>query len=87
MYVAQEVFSRHQEMNQSNHTPSNHTNSTEHQMMLSLGSDINVTMKCYTARITGDNGQTTTSIYHVGREGEVYTIPLCVRAWLIPNIE
>ena len=59
--VGLEVFSRHQEMNKFDHSPSDHTLSPEHQTMLSLTSDIDSAMNDCNIRISGDNGQCHTS--------------------------
>ena len=55
--LALEVFSRHKEMNQYDHAPSDHTHSPEHQTMLSLGAEVERAMRQCTTRASGDNGQ------------------------------
>ncbi|CAI8000589.1 Axonemal dynein light chain domain-containing protein 1 [Geodia barretti] len=54
--VGLEVFSRHQEMNQYDRAPSDHTHSPEHERMLSLGGEVELAMRHCTARASGDNG-------------------------------
>ena len=58
--VGLEVFSRHQEMNQYDHAPSDHTHSPEHERMLSLGGEVELAMRHCTARASGDNGNNVT---------------------------